>query len=201
MTLPTPSALGRGSSARFKLLGVGPRLVRSAGGRWERFFFLSIFLWAAYVVALLSWADLVMHSFDAMQRVFLAFFSYIALVDVWQTPIMSASVLRASVGIGVNRSDENAIMFAGYLESLGHGGHWRFGNFLSLAYFGGMIAWALVAIDLKLITGTDAFFIFAAVDAAVFVLLALVYRLLLRQLLSAARKAGYPIQYLRRHVS
>jgi len=198
MRRSTPFSLDRARLSRLGLLSAGPRLVRSAGGGWERFFFLSIFLWAVYAFVLLLWATFSMHSSDAMQRVFLVFFSYMALVDAWQTPIMSASVLRASVGTGLNKSDENAMLFAKYLDSLGHGGHWRLGNLLSLVYFGGMIAWAFVALDFGLITGIDNFFPFAAVDTLLFLLLELVYRLLLKRLLRDAKRAGYPIQYGRR---
>jgi len=136
-----------------------------------------------------------MHSFNAAQRVFLVFISYMGLVDSRRTPMMSASVLRASLGTGLNTSDENARLFSEYLDSLGHGGHWRLGNILSLAYLGGMVAWGFVAIDFGSIAGVDDFFTFAAVDTVVFLALVLGYRLLLKQLVHKARRAGYPIEY------
>src|SRR5207245_5923224 len=86
-----------------KLLRTGPRLIWSAGGRWERFFFLSPFVWTAYAFTVLVWASFFLNSINAAQRVFLVFFSYIALVDCWQTSIMSSSVLRGSTGTGLTR--------------------------------------------------------------------------------------------------
>lgn len=93
-----------------------------------------------------------------------------------------------------NKSDENAKLFSQYLESMGHGGHWLLGNVLSLAYFGGFVAWTLIAFDFPSLTGIGDFFRFALVDGTLFLLLALVYRLLLKRLLRKARRAGYPIQ-------
>jgi hypothetical protein len=177
---------------------MGPHLVRSAGGGWERFFFLSLFLWTAYLLTLMTWAFFVLGSIDASWRVFLASFSYLSLGEVWLTPIMSASIMRATIGKGINKDDDNVRLFADYLQSLGHGGHWPLGNTVSLAYFGIFLAWTFVAYDFPSLTGTGDVFSFGLVDVSLLLLLGLLYHLLLKRLLGQARRAGYPIRYARR---
>src|SRR5439155_17017020 len=131
-----PRGSSRSPSRAFERLLDGTRLVWISGGSQERFFFLAPFLFGSYSIVLF-WIAFSWHSINGAQRVLLVFFSYMALVDSRRTPIMSAPVLRASIGRGLNASDENARLFAVYFESLGHGGHWPLGDFLSLAYFGG----------------------------------------------------------------
>ena len=131
MVQSTPPPLAKKGLGGLGLLRIAPHLVLSAGGGWERFFFLSLFLWTAYLLTLMTWAFLVLGSIDASWRVFLASFSYLSLGEVWQTPIISASIMRATIGKGINQDDDNVRLFAEYLESLGHGGHWPLGNILS----------------------------------------------------------------------
>src|SRR5438445_12960664 len=95
------SSPSRKTPRGLKLLRRGPRLIWSAGGRWERFLFLSPFVWTAYVFTVLAWASFFLNSINAAQGVFLVFFSYIALVDCWELPIMCVSVLRASAVTGL----------------------------------------------------------------------------------------------------
>ena len=196
----TPPPLAKKRPSGLGLLRLGPHLVRSAGGGWERFFFLSLFLWTAYLLTLMTWAFFVLGSIDASWRVFLASFSYLSLGEVWQTPIISASIMRATIGKGINQDDDNVRLFAEYLESLGHGGHWPLGNILSLAYFGIFVVWAFVAYDFPSLTGISDTFAFVLVDITLLLLLGVPYHLLLKRLLGQARLAGYPVKYRGRSV-
>ena len=196
----TPPPLAKKRPSGLGLLRLGPHLVRSAGGGWERFFFLSLFLWTAYLLTLMTWAFFVLGSIDASWRVFLASFSYLSLGEVWQTPIISASIMRATIGKGINQDDDNVRLFADYLESLGHGGHWPLGNILSLAYFGIFVVWAFVAYDFPSLTGISDTFAFVLVDITLLLLLGVPYHLLLKRLLGQARLAGYPVKYRGRSV-
>ena len=196
----TPPPLAKKRPSGLGLLRLGPHLVRSAGGGWERFFFLSLFLWTAYLLTLMTWAFFVLGSIDASWRVFLASFSYLSLGEVWQTPIISASIMRATIGKGINPDDDNVRLFADYLESLGHGGHWPLGNILSLAYFGIFVVWAFVAYDFPSLTGISDTFAFVLVDITLLLLLGVPYHLLLKRLLGQARLAGYPVKYRGRSV-
>jgi len=200
MVQSTPPPLAKKRPSGLGLLRLGPHLVRSAGGGWERFFFLSLFLWTAYLLTLMTWAFLVLGSIDASWRVFLASFSYLSLGEVWQTPIISASIMRATIGKGINQDDDNVRLFAEYLESLGHGGHWPLGNILSLAYFGIFVVWAFVAYDFPSLTGISDTFAFVLVDITLLLLLGVPYHLLLKRLLGQARLAGYPVKYRGRSV-
>jgi len=196
----TPPPLAKKRPSGLGLLRLGPHLVRSAGGGWERFFFLSLFLWTAYLLTLMTWAFFVLGSIDASWRVFLASFSYLSLGEVWQTPIISASIMRVTIGKGINQDDDNVRLFAEYLESLGHGGHWPLGNILSLAYFGIFVVWAFVAYDFPSLTGISDTFAFVLVDITLLLLLGVPYHLLLKRLLGQARLAGYPVKYRGRSV-
>ena len=196
----TPPPLAKKRPSGLGLLRLGPHLVRSAGGGWERFFFLSLFLWTAYLLTLMTWAFFVLGSVDGSWRVFLASFSYLSLGEVWLTPIMSASIMRATIGKGINQDDDNVRLFAEYLESLGHGGHWPLGNILSLAYFGIFVVWAFVAYDFPSLTGISDTFAFVLVDITLLLLLGVPYHLLLKRLLGQARLAGYPVKYRGRSV-
>jgi len=200
MVQSTPPPLAKKRPSGLGLLRLGPHLVRSAGGGWERFFFLSLFLWTAYLLTLMTWAFFVLGSIDASWRVFLASFSYLSLGEVWQTPIISASIMRATIGKGINQDDDNVRLFAEYLESLGHGGHWPLGNILSLAYFGIFVVWAFVAYDFPSLTGISDTFAFVLVDITLLLLLGVPYHLLLKRLLGQARLAGYPVKYRGRSV-
>ena len=187
--------------ARPGLFRTGPRLVRSDGGIWERFFLLSLFLWGGYALALMAWAFFVLASMDAVWRVGVASFSYLSLKEVWLTPIMSASIMRAMVRMGLNQNadgDDNALLLAKYLDSLGHGGHWMLGNILSLAYLGILAAWVLIALDFPSLTGTSSEFWFVVANVILGLPLGIAYHLLLGRLLGQARRAGYTIQYRRR---
>jgi len=200
MVQSTPPPLAKRGPSGLGLLRLGPHLVRSAGGGWERFFFLSLFIWAAYLFTLLTWAFFVLGSMEASWRVFLASLSYLSLGEVWQTPIISASIMRATIGKGINRDDDNVRLFADYLESLGHGGHWPLGNILSLAYFGIFLVWAFVAYDFPSLTGIGDGLSFVLVDITLLLLLGVPYHLLLKRLLGQARRAGYPVKYQGRSV-
>ena len=200
MVQSTPPPLAKKRPSGLGLRRLGPHLVRSAGGGWERFFFLSLFLWTAYLLTLMTWAFLVLGSIDASWRVFLASFSYLSLGEVWQTPIISASIMRATIGKGINQDDDNVRLFAEYLESLGHGGHWPLGNILSLAYFGIFVVWAFVAYDFPSLTGISDTFAFVLVDITLLLLLGVPYHLLLKRLLGQASLAGYPVKYRGRSV-
>jgi hypothetical protein len=186
------------SDGFFKELTGGFRLIRSAGGRWERFFLIAPGLFAAYAITLGLLATYSSPSSDAFPRVLLVALSYVALSDSWKTPVLSASVLRAMIGKGFNDSDENARLMAAYLESLGRGGHWYFGNLLSLVYLVTMGIWALVAVDFPSLTGLNGFLAFGVVDTVFLLILWSVYRLLLMRLLGHARRTGFPIRGLRR---
>jgi len=200
MAQSTPPPLAKRRPSGLGLLRLGPHLVRSAGGGWERFFFLSLFLWAAYLFTLLTWAFFGLASTDAAWRVFLASFSYLSLGEVWQTPIMSASIMRAMIGTGTYEDDDNVRLFAEYLESLGHGGHWPLGNILSLVYLGIFVAWAFVAYDFPSLTGIGDVISFGLVEITLLLLLGVPYHLLLKRLLGQARRAGYPVKYRGRSV-
>src|SRR2546428_5245697 len=104
----------------------GLRLIWSAGGRWERFFLLCPLWWLGFIVLLL--VAFSTQQVDAWMRLLTVAFTFVGLVDTWWTPIASAAVLRATVGTGLNKSDENARYLSEYLESLGQGGHWRGGK-------------------------------------------------------------------------
>jgi len=198
MVQSTPPPLAKKGLGGLGLLRIAPHLVLSAGGGWERFFFLSLFLWTAYLLTLMTWAFFVLGSVDGSWRVFLASFSYLSLGEVWLTPIMSASIMRATIGKCINKNDDTVLLFADYLQSLGHGGHWLLGNIVSLAYFGIFLAWAFVAYEFPSLTGIDDVFSFGLVDITYLLLLWLVYHLLLKRLLGQARRAGYPVRYARR---
>ena len=170
----------------------GFRLVWREGGRWGRFFLLCPLWWAVYLVILLVASS--PQSSDASTRLLAVGFSFLGLLDVWWTPIFSSAVLRASLGTGLNKSDANARLLAEYLESLGHGGTWRFGNMLSLAYLGAMFAFGLFALGFTSIFGAKISWAFYPAYFGMIVFLWSVYQLLLRRLLRKARRAGYPIQ-------
>ena len=170
----------------------GLRLVWREGGGWGRFFLLCPLWWAVYLVILLVASS--PQSSDASTRLLAVGFSFLGLLDVWWTPIFSSAVLRASLGTGLNRSDANARLLAEYLESLGHGGTWRFGNMLSLAYLGAMFAFGLFALGFTSIFGAKISWAFYPAYFGMIVFLWSVYQLLLRRLLRKARRAGYPIQ-------
>jgi len=137
-------------------------------------------------------------SSNAFVRAILVAFSYLGLIDSWQTPVMSASVLRATIGKGLNRSDENAMLLSQYLESLGRGGRWYFGNILSLAYLATMVSWGVVAVDFPSLTGINDLLTFGLVDTVIVLFLWSVYRLGLMRFLRNARRAGFPVQPPRR---
>jgi len=198
MTTAASSRAGERSDRLFKVLASGLHVIWSAGGRWERFFLIAPGLFVAYSITLGVLATHLSPSSSAFPRVLLVALSYAALSDSWKTPILSAPVLRATIGRGFNDSDENATLMAAYLESLGRGGHWRGGNILSVVYLLTMCAWALVAIDFPFVTGLNGFLAFAGVDTAFLLLLWSAYRLLLMRLLRDARRAGFPIQRPRR---
>jgi hypothetical protein len=194
MMIPTSPPVEEKANGFFKALTGGVRLIWSTGGRWERFFLIAPGLYVAYAVTLGALATYRSPSSDAFPRLLLVALSYVALSDSWKTPILSASVLRATIGKGFNDSDENARLMGAYLESLGHGGHWYFGNLLSIAYLLTMAAWGLVAVDFPSLTGLNGFLTFGAADTAFLLILWSAYRLLLMRLLRDARRAGFPIQ-------
>ena len=195
MKLPAPPPVAQGLSRRPGVLRLGLRVVWSTKGRWERFFLLAPALYAAYAIILGVWATYFAPQAFAFPRVSLVAFTYVGLIDSWQTPVMSASFLRASIGTGLNRSDENAMLMAEYLESLGRGGHWLSGNLLSVAYLGIMMAWGLVAaLGFPSPSSMTGVLTFGFWDTVVFVILFTVYRLMLIRLLQKARRAGYAIR-------
>src|SRR3989442_14011408 len=104
MVQSSPPPLAKRGPSGLGLLRLGPHLVRSAGGGWERFFFLSLFIWAAYLFTLLTWAFFVLGSMEASWRVFLAPLSYLPLGEVCQIPIIIASIMLATIGRGINRA-------------------------------------------------------------------------------------------------
>lgn len=177
------------------------RVIWSAGGIWERFFLLSPLWWGSFAIALGAWATFSSQSFDVLMRIFLVAITFVGLVDAWWTPIMSASVLRATVGSGLNRSDENARLLSEYLESLGQGGRWRAGNILSLAYFLTMFAWGIVAVAFESLTGIQNNLAFPPLYLTSLFVLWGVYRIMLNRLLREARRAGYRVQIPRRSSS
>ena len=177
----------------------GLRLIWRKGGRWERFFLLCPLWWVVYLVILLVASSPL--SSGASTRLLSVGFSFLALLDVWWTPIFSSAVLRATLGTGLNRSDANARLLAEYLESLGRGGTWRFGNMLSVAYLGAMFAFGLFALAFGSIFGPNNSWAFYPVYFGVIMFLWSVYQLLLRRLLRKARRAGYAIQMPRRSSS
>jgi len=170
----------------------GLRLIWRTGGRWERFFLLCPLWWGIYMLILLVVSSPVSGGFA---RLLVVGFSFGALLDVWLTPVFSSTVLRASLGTGLNRDDENARLFAEYLDSLGQEGRWRFGNLLSLAYLGVMFGWGAIAVAFTSIAGMENSWAFYPLYLAFVVVLWSIYRLLLRRLVREARRAGYPIQH------
>jgi hypothetical protein len=103
-------------------------------------------------------------------------------------------------GTGINQSEgyENARLLSEYLESLGHGGHWMMGNFLSLAYFGFLVAWAFITFNFHSLAGISDIVQFGIANFSLVLLLAVVYHRLLGRFLRRARQAGYPIRFARR---
>src|SRR2546425_8797987 len=186
-----PTGNRKGSQTGGGLRGL--RLIWRSGGVWERFFLLLPVWWGLYLLILLvAFSDT---SSGAFLRLLIVGASISGLVDVWLTPVFSSTVLRASLGTGLNRDDENARLFAEYLDSLGQEGRWRFGNLLSLAYLGVMFGWGAIAVAFTSIAGMENSWAFYPLYLAFVVVLWSIYRLLLRRLVREARRAGYPIQH------
>src|SRR6266568_489717 len=192
MTTPTPFAgvpESTGTASGFE----GLRVIWSAGGLWERFFLLCPLWWGIFVITLLVVSSA--QSTDAFLRIFVVAFSFVALVDAWWTPIASATVLEASIGTGMNKSDENARLVAGYLRSLAQGGHWLQANLVSFAYLAAMFGWGFVAVEFERISGSQNSWSFFPLYFASLIGLWSAYRLMLKQFLRAAKQAGYPILF------
>jgi hypothetical protein len=166
-------------------------LIWSSGGLWERFFLLCPVWWGVFLLALLFAFGL--ESSDAPLRLLVVGFSFAALVDAWWTPIASTATLHATLGTGLNEDDENIRLLAEYLESLGQGGHWRTGNWLSLAYLFVMFAWGLVAVNFERLLGTQYGLAFFPLYFASLIILWGVYWILLHRLFRQAHRAGYPV--------
>jgi len=146
------------------------------------------------VIALGAWATFSSQSPDVTMRVFVVGITFVGLADAWWTPVISAAVLRATLGTGLNKSDANARLLADYLESLGQGGRWPLGNRLSLAYLAAMFAWGLLAVAFEPLTGIRDGLAFFPLYLTSLAVLWGAYRLVLKRFVREARLAGYPLR-------